>query len=372
MEKSEITIVGAGVIGLAVSYVLSSLGKDILTIEKHDSFGQETSSRNSEVIHAGLYYPKNSLKAKTCIQGRELLYDFCSKNNIPHKKLGKLVVSYDEEGDAKLDDIYKNASECGVKNLKLLNKKDIKELEPDINANKGIFSPDTGILDSHSFMNSLFQKAKSKNVNFAFSVNVISIKKKVSSYEVLVREPSGDTFTFTTKVLINCAGLFASDIAGLAGIDIDKHSYRTHYCKGDYFRIKNPKRFSIEHLIYPPPSDTDLGIHLTPDLAGGLRLGPDVEYVRALDYNVDEGKKSNFCNFAQNYLPSLGIDDLMLDTSGIRPKLQKENEKFRDFIIHDEKEKNLPNFINLIGIESPGLTGSLAIAEILKNIVAKY
>ena len=372
MEKSDITIIGAGVIGLAASYELSSLGKDILTIEKHDSFGQETSSRNSEVIHAGLYYPKNSLKAKTCIRGRELLYDFCSKNNIPHKKLGKLVVAYDKEGDAKLDDIYKNASECGVENLKFLDKNEIKKLEPNISANKGMFSPDTGILDSHKFMNCLFQKAKSKNVNFAFSVEIIGIKKKASLYEVLVREPNGDTFTFTTKVLINCAGLFASNIAELAGIDIDRHSYRAHYCKGDYFRIKNPKKFSIRHLIYPPPSSTDLGIHLTPDLAGGLRLGPDVEYVEALDYNVDEGKKDKFCKSALNYLPSLSENDLMLDTSGIRPKLQKENEDFRDFIIHDEKEKNIPNFINLIGIESPGLTGSLAIAEILKNIVAKY
>ena len=372
MERSDITIIGAGVIGLAISEGLSSSGLDIMTLDKNESFGKETSSRNSEVIHTGLYYPKGSLKSVTCIEGQKLLYEYCSKNNIPHKKLGKLVVAYDKKGEDKINEIYKNALNCGVKNLKLIDQNEIKKLENNIHGTLAILSEDTGILDSHEFMKSLFIKSKEKGVNFAFSVEVIGVEKKKASYNITVREPNGDIFSFDTQIVINCAGLFASCIAKISGIDIDKYSYNTHYCKGNYFRIKNPKKFSIKHLIYPPPSDIDLGIHITPDLAGGLRLGPDATYVNGIDYNIEEGRKSEFLKSISNYLPSLENNDLMPDTSGIRPKLQKEGETFRDFIICDEKDKNLPNFINLIGIESPGLTSALSIAKKVKNILAKH
>ena len=371
MEKSDITIIGAGVIGLAISESLSSLGLDIITIDKNESFGKETSSRNSEVIHSGLYYPKGSLKAVTCIEGQKLLYEYCSKNKIPHKKLGKLVVAYDKRGEDKIKEIYQNALNCKVENLKLIDKKEIKRLEGDISATLAIFSPESGIIDSHEFMRSLFIKSKEKGVNFAFSVEVTGIEKKKELYKITVREPNGETFSFDTKVVINCGGLFASSIAKMSGIDIDKYSYNTHYCKGNYFRIKNTKKFSIKHLIYPPPSDIDLGIHITPDLTGALRLGPDARYVNDIDYDVEEERKTDFLKSALNYLPSLEVSDLMPDTSGIRPKLQKEGEPFRDFIIQYEKDKNLPNFIDLIGIESPGLTSSLSIAKKVKNILNK-
>ena len=363
MEKVDITIIGAGIIGLAVSYALSSKGKSITVIEKNPSFGQEQSSRNSEVVHAGLYYPKNSLKTEMCIRGKDLLYDLCRKHDIPFKKLGKIIVASDSSDIAKIDGIFKNASECGVKNLKYLDKKDIKKLEPDVEAEKGLFSPDTGIVDSHKLMEFFLKTAKEKGVDFSFSVEVISVEKKKSFYKVIVKEPNGDTFSFESKIVINCAGLQSDKVAELVGIDPDKNNYRIHYCKGEYFRIKNPKKFNITHLVYPPPHETDLGIHLTPDLAGGLRLGPNAKYTDRISYEVDDTEKEEFFKSSSKFLPKIDINDIIPDTAGVRAKLQKKGEGFRDFVIKDEAEKGFPGFINLIGIESPGLTGSIAIAE---------
>ena len=363
MEEVDIAIIGAGVIGLAVSYILSDVGKEILVVEKNPSFGQEGSSRNSEVIHAGIYYPKDSLKAQTCIRGKRLLYELCSRYNIPYKKLGKLIVASDKKEQAELDNIYRNALECGIKNLKFLDKKKIKKLEPDVDAKSALFSPDTGIVDSHSLMKFFFNIAKKRNINFTFSVEVIDIKEENSLYEIIVKEPDGESFSFRTKFIINCAGLWADKISDFVGIDCGKFGYRIHYCKGQYFRIRNPKKFSITHLVYPPPTEIDLGIHVTPDLAGGLRFGPDAKYVSDIDYNIDEKEKNVFFDSVSKFLPVLEPDDLIPDTAGIRPKLQGKDEGFRDFIIREESEKGFPNFVNLIGIESPGLTSSLAIAE---------
>ena len=371
MEKSDITIIGVGVVGLAASFFLSRKDLDITTVEKFSTFGQETSSRNSEVIHTGLYYPKNTLKSQTCIRGKELLYEICLANDIPHKKLGKLVIAFDKEGEERIKAIYKNAIECGVKDLRVISKNEIKKIEPSIEASSAIFSPDSGIVDSHKFMQFLFQESKKRNVNFAFSVEVIGINRKEDFYEITVREPNDETFSFNTKLVINCAGLFADKISEMVGIDPDRYSYRIHYCKGEYFRIRNPKKFQIEHLIYPPPTNIDLGIHITPDIAGGLRLGPDAEYIEEIDYNVQEEDKDIFINAVSKFLPSLTDADVLADTAGIRPKLQGQADGFRDFVIREESEKGFPNFVNVIGIESPGLTSALRIGEIIKNIVDK-
>ena len=369
MERVDITIIGAGVIGLAVAEALAASGVDIVVLERSDSFGRETSSRNSEVIHAGLYYPKDSLKSLTCIEGKRLLYDFCEKNKIPHKKCGKIIVARESKETKKLEEIFENAKTCGVTNLRFLDKKEIKALEPSVEVNSGIFSPDTGIVDSHALMSVLFDKAKSRGVNFVFSVEVRAIEKHNAEYEITVTEPAGDFFSFRSRIVINCAGLFSDKVAGFPGLDIDKNGYRIRYCKGQYFRLKSAKKFAIKHLIYPPPTGIDLGIHLTPDIAGEIRLGPDAEYVSSIDYTFDEGKKREFLASAKRFIPSINEGDLIPDTVGVRPKLQAPGEAFRDFIISEESDKNLPNFINLIGIESPGLTGCLAIAkEVKKNV----
>ena len=369
MEKIDIAIIGAGAIGLGIAHALSEAKKDIIVIEKNHAFGQETSSRNSEVIHAGIYYPKDSFKAKTCIRGRGLLYKFCSKHNIPYKKLGKLIVASEKSELDKLKNIHKNAGECGVEGIKFLDKKDIEKLEPSVRAESALFSSESGIFDTHAFMKFLFSAAKINGVNFSFSVEATNIKKKSFFYEVTVKEPGGDSFSFESRIVINCAGLWADMLAGLLGIDIRKYAYKIHYCKGQYFRIRNPKKFSIKHLVYPPPSEIDLGIHVTPDTAGGLRLGPDVRYVKEIDYNINEGDKKAFFHSVKKFLPNLELDDIIPDTAGVRPKLQGENDAFRDFVISEESEKGFPNFVNLIGIESPGLTSSLAIAEIIKKTV---
>lgn len=372
MEKTDITIIGAGAIGLAVAYFLKNMGKGITVIEKNSSFGQEASSRNSEVIHAGLYYPKNSLKARTCVRGRELLYNFCRKRGIAYKKLGKLIVASGKEERAKLERVRGNASDCGVKNLKFLDRKEIRKLEPDVEAESAILSPESGIFDTHGFMQFLYASAKEKGVDFAFSVEARAIQKKGSFYKITVEEPRGDSFSFETGIVINSAGLEADRVAEFAGINPDKYSYRIHYCRGGYFRLRNPQKFSVKRLIYPPPGELGLGIHVTPDLSGGLRLGPDARYVKGIDYTVHEEDGEEFVKSVRKFLPALEPGDIIPDTVGVRPKLEGPGEGFRDFVIRDEREKGFPNFINLIGIESPGLTSSLALAEIVKNIVMSY
>ena len=371
MQETNITIIGAGVIGLAIAYKLFDSDKNIVVIDKEDSFGRATSSRNSEVIHAGLYYEPNSLKAKTCIKGRELLYELCAKNNIPHKKLGKLVVAANDEEVERIEDIHENAERSGVKDLRFLEQDEISRLEPNIKGKRAIFSPDTGIIDSHSLMDFFYQKSKTAGVMFAFSSEVVGIKKAGSEYQITIKDPTGDLFYFDSDKVINSAGLGSDKIAQLVGIDIEKQNYKLHYCKGQYFRLRNPKKFSINHLIYPPATKIDLGIHITPDLAGGLRLGPDARYVSDINYDINENDKKTFYESVKKLLPNLGLDDLISDTAGIRPKLQKEDDDFRDFVIKEESELGLSGFINLIGIESPGLTSCLAIADVVKKILDK-
>jgi len=365
MEKTNITIIGAGVCGLAVAYELSKKHEDILVIEKHDSFGRETSSRNSEVIHAGLYYSKGSLKAKLCIEGKKLLYDFCVKNNIPHKNIGKILVACNNEEAEKLRQIKDNAALCGVSNLHFLTQDELKTLEPDVQAQESLWCPDTGIIDSHQLMKSLFEQSQQQGAEIGFGIEVVGIAKKGHGYEITVKEPEGDLFSFETKILINASGLSADRVAQLAGFDIDALGYKLHYNKGQYFRISNPKKFSLTHPVYPPASKTDLGIHITPDLAGGLRLGPDAHYTNEINYMIDENDKQNFVDSVSRFLKDLIIDDLVPDTAGIRAKLQAPGVDFSDFVIKEESEKGFKNFINLIGIESPGLTASLAIARLV-------
>ncbi|MCX5682018.1 MAG: NAD(P)/FAD-dependent oxidoreductase [Candidatus Omnitrophica bacterium] len=369
MEKTNITIIGAGVCGLATAFQLSAKHKDILVIEQHDSFGRETSSRNSEVIHAGLYYSKNSLKALCCVEGKKLLYNFCKKNNIPHKNTGKILVAVNDAEAQKLQSIKDNAAQSGVTNLRFLTQQELKNLEPDVRAQESLWCPDTGIIDSHQLMKCLFDQSQRQGVEFAFSVAVVGIAKKAGGYEITVKEPEGDLFSFETKVIINAAGLAADQVAQMAGFDTDACGYKLHYNKGQYFRISNPKKFSVTHPVYPPATTTDLGIHITPDLAGGLRLGPDAHYAKEIDYTINENDKKEFSDSVARFLPGLTINDLVPDTVGMRAKLQAPGVDFSDFVIKEENERGFKNFINLIGIESPGLTSCLAIAQRVENFL---
>ncbi len=369
MEKIEITILGAGVIGLAAAAELSKVYKDIFVIEKNLSFGREISSRNSEVIHAGIYYPPDSLKTKTCIEGRHLIYEFCAKNNISHKKIGKLIVAIDKSEVRDLESLFKQGSVNGVEDLRLLSKGQIKELEPDVEAQAAIYSPSTGILNSHDLMKTLALRFESNGGRIAYNTEVIGIEKISGGFEVAVKNYGEDIFKFSTRIFINAAGLNSDKIAGMVGLAKDE--YKLKYCKGDYFRVSQDRAKFINRLVYPVPkkAGAGLGIHATLDLAGSLRFGPDDEYVDKIDYNIDAAKVESFYKSISNFLPFIKLEDLNPDTSGIRPKLQGPGENFRDFIIKSENDNGFSGFINLIGIESPGLTSSLSIARIVKEKV---
>lgn len=373
MEEIGITIIGAGVIGLAAGWQISTTTPDVFIIEKNSSFGQETSSRNSEVIHAGIYYPKNSLKAKTCVEGKQLLYEFCQKHNVAYRPLGKLIIASNSDEITKLQETIKTAAQNNVPDLNFLNQEEIKKLEPRITAKAAIYSPSTGIIDSHSLMKTLSTLFKNNGGEVVYNSEVTSIKKTSGGFKIQINENSANTpTTFLTKIVINCAGLNSYQISKLAGID--REEYRLKYCKGDYFRVHNNKAKFLNHLIYPAPKDKSagLGIHATLDLAGGLRLGPDDEYITNLNYAIKESKKTAFYENVKSFLPFIELKDLSADTCGIRPKLQNQGEETQDFIIKEESANNMPGFINLIGIESPGLTACLSIAKIVETMVADY
>lgn len=372
MEEIEITIIGAGVIGLAIAFELSKVHKDIFILEKNLSFGQETSSRNSEVIHAGIYYPKDSLKAKTCIEGKQLLYEFCRKNNISCRNIGKLIVAIDKNEIGGLESLFKSGRNNGVEDLVLLNRDGIKQIEPHIEAEAAIYSPSTGILDSHRFMDTLISEFKSRNAQIAYNTEVVGIDKVKGGFNIYVEDSQKRGLSFFTRILINCSGLNSDKVARIAGID--KEDYRLKYCKGDYFRVSEAKARYINRLIYPVPKKdrAGLGIHATPDLAGSLRLGPDDEYIEKIDYNIDGSKQKIFYESVKYFLPFIEKEDLKPDTSGIRPKLQGPQEDFRDFLIKDESDCGLAGFVNLIGIESPGLTSALSIAKLVRRMVENF
>lgn len=374
MDKADITIVGAGVIGLAVSSFVSERQSSVYVIEKNPSFGQETSSRNSEVIHSGIYNPPNSLKARTCVEGNRLIYQLCAKHNIHCKKTGKLVVAVEEKEVPFLERLWQNGRQNGVPDLRMLNSREIKDIEPDIRAKAGLFSARTGIIATHSLMRHLWQKARSRKTEFIFGAEVVAAAKQKSEYKVTVRDTDGERFSFLTGILINCAGLFSDTVAQMAGMDIQKAGYALHYCKGEYFRVHSAKRGMIKHLVYPVPEEKNgcLGIHATLDMGGGLRLGPDARYIsRDIDYSVDSGKRERFYRSVRNFLPFIEPADLSADSAGIRPKLTGPEGGFRDFVISDEEKKGFPGLINLIGIESPGLTAALAIGKYVNEIIGK-
>jgi L-2-hydroxyglutarate oxidase LhgO len=368
MEKVNITIVGAGVIGLSIAYELSQSHKDVFVIEKNNSFGEEISSRNSEVIHAGLYYPKDSLKTKTCVEGRNLLYEFCNRNNIGHQRIGKLIVAIDDSEIKDLKDLYRQGLENGVSDLKMLSRNEAKAMEPNVECAQAIYSPSTGIIDSHGLMKSLAFQFQGRGGSIAYATQLSAVEKNKQGFLLTVDDKREGAFQFESRVLINCAGLNSDKVAAMAGLA--KEEYRLKYCKGDYLRVHSSKAKMLGHLVYPVPKKdrAGLGIHATLDLAGSLRLGPDDEYVEKIDYNVAVEKIKVFCSDVSKFLPFIQEQDLSLDMAGIRPKLQGPGEGFRDFIIQDEARNGIPGLINLIGIESPGLTSCLSIARMVKNM----
>ena len=366
----DIIIIGAGVVGLAIAAEMSRTNQNVFVFEKNRTFGMETSSRNSEVIHAGMYYPEDSLKAKFCVTGNQLLYEFCEKFNINHKRIGKLIVAADDAETKELERLYRQGLKNGIGDLQMLTRDEIKLLEPNVEAIAGLLSSSTGVLDSHDLMRTFCGCAKENGVGFVYGAEVIGIHRNASGYEVTIQD-SERTYSFIGRVVINAAGLFSDKVAQLAGINVEKAGYKLHYCKGAYFSLSPKIRRLVNRLVYPVPEKAALGVHITLSLDGSMRLGPNAKYTDAIDYTVDENDKPEFYQAAHRYLPSIEFDDLAPDFAGVRPKLQAKGEGFRDFVIRDEADKGLPGFINLIGIESPGLTAAPAIAKYVAAVVTE-
>lgn len=368
----EVVVIGAGVVGLAVAEASSKAKTNFLVIERHASFGEESSSRSSEVIHAGIYYSKNSLKAELCVKGNEMLYGLARKHSIPFGNCGKLIVATDQSEAKKLPAILKNASEMGAKNLKIVDKKEMETLEPHVEAVSAIYCPTSGIIDSHSLMRWFFLEAKKKGVDFLFGAEVFGIEKKRGGYKIKVREESGQVSEVTTKTIVNSAGLSSGAVAAMAGFDVKRLKYEIYYRKGAYFRVQRKLPKMPKMLIYPvSPEESTVGIHTVPELTGGMRLGPYDAWSEKLDYSVDEKLKPLFFSAAKKFLPILEENDISPDMAGFQAKRYGPNEPSRDFVIKEEGEYGFPGFINLIGIESPGLTASPAIALKVKDLIEK-
>jgi L-2-hydroxyglutarate oxidase LhgO len=370
---AEITIIGAGVIGLAIAEQVSGKHKDVFLIEKHLSFGQETSSRNSEVIHAGIYYTRNSLKAKLCVEGKWLLYDYCERHGVPYRICGKLIVATSEEEIAVIEGIRQTAIRNGVNDLVMLGKEQIAELEPNIFAVKAIYSPSTGIVDSHSLMKQYETNAINNGCQIVYGSEVTGIDQIKNGYKIELLDADKKKYSFTTRIVINSAGLTSDKISEMAGIKDD--NLKILFCKGEYFRINPPKNKLISRLVYPVPHQNmeGIGIHVTVDMGGGVKLGPDVKYLdsNVYDYKLTASKQEAFFKSAKKFLPFLEIDDIAPEMAGIRPKIQKPGEPLRDYYIIEETARGYPGFINLIGMESPGLTSSIAIAKYVDKLIEK-
>ncbi len=369
------TIVGAGVVGLAVAAELSKTRKGVLILERHPTFGQETSSRNSEVIHAGIYYARDSKKATLCVEGNRLLYRLCEQHRIPHRRCGKLIVATEKDEEAILAAIQERARENGVETLEMLSARQIKVLEPNVKACAALFSPSTGIIHSHRLMRHYAARALKNGAQFVPHTTVSGVEKQCdASYRVHVVYPDGQTDAFASRWIVNCAGLESDRIAASLGIDIDACGYRLHYWKGEYFSLEVPQGF-IRHLVYPVPqaNHVGLGVHATIDLSDRVKLGPNATYLpdRALDYTVNPKARQSFYEAACRYLPGISVDQLHPEMTGIRPKLQKPGDPARDFIIAEESSRGFPGVVNLIGIESPGLTASPAIARHVAGLMAE-
>ncbi|HRZ86306.1 MAG TPA: NAD(P)/FAD-dependent oxidoreductase [bacterium] len=361
MQHVDITIIGAGVVGLAIAAEASRPGRAVCVIERHDGFGQETSSRNSEVIHAGIYYPQNTLKAAGCVEGNRLLYEFCAKNGIAHRRITKVVVARGESETATLEKLYRNGAANGVE-LRLIGRDELKRLEPEVAGVAAIFSPNTGIVDSHGLMKYYESAARSRDAQVVYGAAVSALEKTADGIVVTVDDTDGQKTRLRSRVVVNAAGLESDRVAAMAGIDVRAAGYELKPCKGVYFKVGGGKEKKISRLVYPVPDHAHgvLGTHACLDLAGALKLGPDAEYVSrdGMSYAVDARKRDAFFASVRGLLPFIDAGDLSPDMSGIRPKLHGPEEKFRDFVITHEDAKGLYGMINLIGIESPGLTAS--------------
>jgi L-2-hydroxyglutarate oxidase LhgO len=369
MADVPLTIIGAGVVGLALAARLAPRLPGLVVVERHRRHGTETSSRNSEVIHAGMYYPTGSLKARLCVRGAPLLYEFCQARGVAHRQITKLIVATEAAELGEIERIFALGQANGVE-LAMQSGAQCRQLEPAVAAVAGIYSPRTGIVSAHELMDALLTQARGHGALLQPLAEVVAVERRTRDYRLELRTPSG-LESITSERVINAAGLDADRLAALAGLDLDAAGYRLYWWKGSYFAVRGAKAKLASRLVYPVPTPVSLGVHVVLGLDGRLRFGPDVDYLadRVPDYRVDDAKRGRFGDAVRRLFPSIADEDLTPDLAGIRPKLQGPGQGFRDYVIAEESGRGLPGWINLIGIESPGLTSCLAIAEHVASLL---
>ncbi|WP_430475822.1 NAD(P)/FAD-dependent oxidoreductase [Thalassospira lucentensis] len=363
-------VIGAGVVGLACARSLALSGREVLIIEQHDAIGTETSARNSEVIHAGIYYPKGSLKAELCVSGRKMLYRYCAENGIDHKRTGKLIVATAQDQIDALHAIKAKAHENGVTDLIWLSQAEAQEREPALHCVGALESRSTGIVDSHQLMVTLLGEAENHGATLALNTTVKSVSHENGLYTVNTSDADGEEMSLTCAELIVAGGLHSQTL-GRNFVGLPQNTVPAqHYARGCYFTLSGKAPFST--LIYPAPEQAGLGIHLTLDMGGQARFGPDVTWVDEPNYDVPEERRAAFASAIRKYYPDLNEDALQTGYAGVRPKIQSPNEPAHDFMIADEKLHGLNGLVMLYGIESPGLTASLAIGATVTDLLGQH
>ncbi len=358
--ETDVVVVGAGVVGLACAAELARRGRSVVVLERREAIARETTSRSSQVIHAGLYYRPGSLKAELCVRGRGLLYERCAARRIPHARIGKLVVASRAEEVPALERLAENARANGVDDLELLDRAAVARSEPHVTAEAALASPSSGIVDAEALCLDLLAEAEARDAVLVTHAEVRSVESRSAGFTLAVRDADGTATTLDCAAVVNAAGLDADRVAGAAGVDVDARGWRQHLCKGDYFALAPGAPLSVSRLVYPlPAADGALGIHATLDLGGRIRFGPDATYVAARELAVDPAKAGVFARAARRYLPGLREDWLTPEYAGIRPRLARAGESPRDFVVHAGEE----GMVHLLGIESPGLTAALALGE---------
>lgn len=359
MERIDCVVAGAGVVGLAAARALAAQGREVVVLEAQAGIGMGASSRNSEVIHAGIYYPQGSLKARLCVAGKAMLYAFCEERGIAHRRCGKLIVATRQAQCAALQEIRQHAAANGVDDLRLLTGAEARSLEPDLSCEAALLSPSTGIIDSHAYLLALQGDAEARGAVFAFGSPVLG--GEITADGLVLEVGGTQPSTWLARTVVNCAGLAAPALAAtIRGLPAS-HVPRAYYAKGNYFGLNGRAPFS--RLIYPVPEPGGLGVHLTLDLGGRARFGPDVEWVTAIDYRVDPARAERFYDAIRAYWPALEEGMLHADYAGIRPKIAGPGEPAADFRIEGPQAHGVAGLVNLFGIESPGLTAALAIAD---------
>lgn len=360
-------IIGAGVIGLATARELALAGRSVLVLEKATAAGLETSSRNSEVIHAGIYYPTGSLKAKLCVRGRDLLYAFCAAAGVETRRLGKIIVATSPEEEAKLQSIKALGTANGVTDLQWLAADDVARLEPELRCSRALFSPSTGIVDAKAYMLALQGEAETRGASFAFNTGFAGAKRRDGLYHVTAQGSDGETVDITCTSLINAAGHGAHAVAAaVEGVRRAQLPPR-FLAKGSYCSVSGKSPFT--HLVYPVPVAGALGIHATLDMGGAVRFGPDIQWITDFDYSLPDGLPEKFATAVESYWPGVRGRTMSPSYCGIRPKVHGPEQSAADFIIHGEAEHGIGGLVNLFGMESPGLTASLAVAKLVRSLL---